>query len=109
VILDSNWRVVVANRGFFRIFQVEPEDIEGRPLDEMINLPWEITRLWETQGTMPRADAKLGNFEAELKSPTSGRFTLRFGAHCLRGAGLNLMVLAIEEIVGRNRSFPALP
>jgi len=45
VILDASLRVQSANRSFYRIFQVSPQDTEGQFLYDLGNGQWDIARL----------------------------------------------------------------
>ena len=45
VILDGGLRVVTANRSFYEIFHVTPEETERRLVYELGNHQWDIPRL----------------------------------------------------------------
>ena len=45
VVLDQDLRVVAASRSFYRTFQVNPKDTEGKLLYELSDGVWDIPKL----------------------------------------------------------------
>lgn len=41
IILDKDLRIVTANPAFYRLFQLKPDDVEGRPLYELNGRQWD--------------------------------------------------------------------
>lgn len=95
VIVDANLRILTANRLFCQFFQASLEEIAGRFLDGLINLPADILRLREAPPCRC-STANQGDMEIEMSGPSFGQRTLRI--HCRRLHGNGLMVFDIEEV-----------
>lgn len=96
VIVDANLRILTANRLFCQFFQARLEEIAGRFLDGLINLPAEILRLRETPSCRCSSTGNQGDMEIEMSGPSFGQRTLRIHCHRLHGNGL--MVFDIEDV-----------
>ncbi len=106
LVLDSQLRVVSANRAFYQIFQVKHEETENRSLYELGQGQWNIPRLRELLERVVREKNEIINFEVEQEFPKIGRKTMLLNARELHqeGLGLQKVLLAIEDITARKRA-----
>src|SRR5438093_3570 len=97
LVLDSQLRVVSANRAFYQIFQVKHEETENRSLYELDQGQWNIPRLRELLERVVREKNEIINFEVEQEFPKIGRKTMLLNARELHqeGLGLQKVLLAI--------------
>ena len=105
VILDEEFRVVIANRSFYETFQVPRSETEGRSLFELGNRQWDIRRLRaQLERVLPR-DSVFEDFEVEHDFETIGRRTMLLNARrMLQTSGEPaLILLAIEDVTERKR------
>ncbi len=106
LILDGELRVVSANRTFYGIFQVRPEDTVGRPIQSLGNGQWDIPPLRELLTRALRQGESFRDFAVEFEFPPKGTGTMLL----LNGRRLALndatepnVLLAIEDVSGKER------
>jgi PAS domain S-box-containing protein len=110
LILDSDLRVSIANRSFYKTFGVTPEETEGRLLFELGNRQWDIPRLRELlEEVLPR-DSHFDGFEVDHEFERVGRRSMVLNARRLPPAGgrPELILLAIEDVTERRWAVEAL-
>jgi PAS domain S-box-containing protein len=98
VVLTDDARVISANRAFYRTFQVEPTEAEGRRLYELWNREWDIPRLHRLLGEIPSEHKAMDNFDVKQDFPGIGRKVMRFKARRLREADTGGILLTIEDV-----------
>ncbi len=103
IVLDTDFRIVSANHAFFRMFRLEPESVERRPLFEvargLMNVPHLRARLQE----IVKRGGTFQDFELEHDFEEIGRHRIVMNARRLEGdaasAGQILLALSIVTSV----------
>jgi len=105
VVLDADLCVRSANRSFYALFQVIPEDCEGRLLHELGDRQWDIPELRALLEQIARGGREVRDYEVDPRFPTIGHRTMLLNARRLRQPGNRppLILLAIEDITDRKR------
>lgn len=100
LVLDGDLSVIRANRAFYRVFKVIPEETEGRPLYGLGNGQWDIPALRKLLAEILPEHTEVHDFELEQDFPRVGRRIVRLKARRLYRAGNNatLILLAIQDI-----------
>jgi PAS domain-containing protein len=99
VVLGPDLRVQRANAIFYKIFQVTPQDTEGRLLYELGDGQWNIPRLRQLlEEILPRNTA-FNDFEVEHEFPHIGRKRMLLNARRIlrKDNELKAILLAIED------------
>lgn len=73
LILDANLRVTAANQTFYRLFQVKPEETEGKLVYELGNLQWNIPSLKELLEKILPENTYFEEYKVEHEFPTIGK------------------------------------
>lgn len=103
LVLDHEFRVMQANRAFFRTFRVEPRDTIGTVLFDLGDGQWDIARLRELLRDKLPVEAQLDDFDVDHVFPGIGRKIMMLNAR-LVSKGPNeprIILLAIEDITER--------
>ena len=103
LVLDHEFRVMQANRAFFRTFRVEPRDTIGTVLFDLGDGQWDIARLRELLRDKLPVEAQLDDFDVDHIFPGIGRKIMMLNAR-LVSQGPNeprIILLAIEDITER--------
>ena len=106
LVLDANMRVEMANRSFYTIFQVSPEETMARRLYDLGNGQWNIPQLRVLMGeVLPKLQA-VQDFVVEHEFPHIGHKTMLLNARQISTADQPdpLILLAIEDITDRKRA-----
>jgi two-component system, chemotaxis family, CheB/CheR fusion protein len=105
IILDEQLRVVRANRSFYRVFQVSPEDTEGRRIYDLGDRQWNIPSLRKLLEEIIPENASFDDFEVEHDFKSIGKKTMLLNAKRIeRKTGAEpLILLAIEDITGQSK------
>ena len=101
LVLDTDLRVVRANRAYYRAFQVEPSETEGRLIGELGSHQWIIPMLRERLEKALKESAGFDDFEVEGEFPELGRRRLRLNARPVSpktGTPADLVLLGIQEL-----------
>jgi signal transduction histidine kinase len=103
LVLDPEFRVAQANRAFFRIFRVEPQDTVGEALFTLGDGQWDIAPLRELLRDKLAVEPRLDDFEVDHPFPGIGRKIMLLNARLVsQGPGMpRLILLAIEDITER--------
>ena len=99
LILDADLRVQRANRAFYRHFQVEPTDTEGRRLFELGAGQWNIASLRTLLEELLPTNHALTDYEVEHTFPTLGHRIMLLNAQRIEHS--QRILLAIEDITER--------
>ena len=110
LVLDADLRVESANRAFYETFQLSPDAVTGRPLDEVGAHEWDIPRLQALLGEILPGNAVMTDFEVEHEFANIGRRTILLNARILRRVGgrPDLILVAIDDVTERRRAEEAL-
>ena len=104
IILDEDLRVVYANESFYRTFRVIKEETERKLIYELGNGQWDIPALRQLLHDVIPNKAYFNDFKVEFEFEKIGRKTMLLNARLinLSSPQENLILLAIEDITGRN-------
>lgn len=102
VILEPGLRVRTANAAFYRVFQVTPEQTEGRNWQELGRGQWDIPELaTRLRGGLP-ADASGLTLEAFVDLPNLGRRTISITASGVAEHD-DLILVALQDVTDERR------
>ena len=106
VVLDTDLRVISANRSFYNTFQVIPKETKGKHIYELGNRQWDIPKLRELLEKILPKNTFLENFEVEHTFPVIGQKNMMLNARKIVQAGdsTELILLAFEDITGHRRA-----
>ncbi len=102
LVLDMELRIRMANRAFYRLFQVSPLEAEGRLLSALSDGPWEIPELREELEVLVHGGISFPNVEIERDFPGVGRKSLVVAGN--RIEHLKMILLAVEDVSERKRA-----
>ena len=110
LVLDVGLRVVFANRAFYRDFEVDEAETDGRPVGDLGSGQWHIPALLDLLGRVVPGDVAFEDFEVEHDFDHIGRRTMLLNARKVRwpGEGGQFVLLAIEDVTARRRTEAAL-
>jgi len=110
LVLDKEMRVVRANRSFYNIFQLNPEEVEGRLLYELGAGEWNIPQLRQLLEEILPKQKSVEAFEVTQPFTRIGTRTMLLNARELRQRpGMPPMILlAIEDISQHKNAEEAL-
>ncbi|BDI34108.1 hypothetical protein CCAX7_61590 [Capsulimonas corticalis] len=110
LILDTNLRVISANRAFYKTFQVTAEETEMKLLVELGNGHWNIPELIDLLNNILLEHNSFDDFEVAINFPQIGpRVMLINARESFEADGrAALLVVAIEDITERVRAREAL-
>ncbi len=98
VVLDGALSVQMANRAFYRMFQLAPEKTEGRLMYE-IGTQWNIPKLRELLEEILPKNSHFEDFPVDAEFPGAGRKQLILNARRIDRPGVpaQFILLAMEE------------
>ena len=104
--ITSDWRIQVANRAYYHMFQVEPSETEGMAFSELCEGSWNIPTLVGKLEAVLREETAIVDFEIEHDFPRVGHknMVLHATATRLTGAGASTALLAIDDHTARLRA-----
>jgi PAS domain S-box-containing protein len=110
LVLDADLRVVSANPAFYRIFQVNPQETEGRFIYDLGERQWNIPGLRQLLEEIIPRNTSLDDFEVEHDFPAIGRKTMLLNARRLAATNLRspMILVAMEDITARKQAQEAL-
>ncbi|MFZ2444896.1 MAG: CheR family methyltransferase [Syntrophobacteraceae bacterium] len=103
LVLSLDFKVLSANRAFYRTFRAKSEDTEGKYVHELGNRQWDIPKLHELLGRIRDTDEPFEDFVVEHEFEGIGRKRMVLNARRLLekdGAEANIL-LAIEDATGK--------
>lgn len=100
LVLDSDLRVVSANRSFYRRFRTTREETENKSIYELGNGRWNIPQLKELLEKIVAENIPFEDFEVEHDFPSIGPVKLLLNARRLPGGNHQpeRVLLAVEDI-----------
>ena len=104
VVLDGDMRVLSVNQAFYRVFQVSPEQTEGRLLCDLGDGQWDIPDLRRLLESVLPEDSVFEDFLVEDDFPGIGRRRIALNARRLRltDGETARVLLAMEDITERS-------
>ena len=106
LVLDMDLRIKMANRAFYRLFKVSPQEAEGRLVYSLSDGSWDIPVLREELEVLVHGGISFPGFETEREFPVVGRRFLVLGGG--RIEHLKMILLAVEDVSERKHSEEAL-
>ncbi len=106
LMLDPELRIRMANRAFYRAFQVSPTECEGQVIFSLSRGSWDIPGLRESLEGLVRGDISFPDFEAERELPALGLRSLVFTG--CRINHLKMILLAVDDVSERRLAEKAL-
>lgn len=80
LILDKKFKVLAANEAFYKLFEVEKKDTEGKIIYDLGNGQWDIPALRKLLEDILPKDTFFKGFEVEHKFPIIGQRTIILNA-----------------------------
>ncbi len=107
LILDKNFNVKSANTSFYKKFQVENEEIEGKLLFDLGNKQWDIPSLREILKTILEQNSTFENFEVKSSFSGIGGKIMLLNARLInqKTSSEKLILLAIVDITEQSRFY----
>jgi PAS domain S-box-containing protein len=103
IVLDHDLRVLTANRSFYKVFRVNPEETVGNLIYDLGNQQWDIPKLRELLETILPQKTTFDDYEVEHDFADIGRRIMLLNARQIqRVLGKErIILLAIEDITER--------
>ena len=103
IVLDSDLRVLSANRSFYASFKVMPEDTVGNLIYDLGNRQWDIPRLRTLLEDILPKNNKFDDYEVEHIFSDIGHKIMLLNARRIthKEIGSQMILLAIEDITER--------
>jgi PAS domain S-box-containing protein len=103
LVLDSDLRVISANRAFYRHFQVASEETEGKLVYELGNGQWDIPQLRQFLEEILPQNHSIEDFEVEHDFPGIGKKFMTVNARRVHKPGNHsqLILMVIEDVTER--------
>ena len=101
IVLDTDLKVISANRCFYQTFKVKPEETKGQFIYDLGNRQWDIPELRKLMEEILPKENSFENYEIEHNFETIGPKRMLLNARRLDHA--NMILLAIEDITERKK------
>ncbi|MCU1340322.1 MAG: two-component hybrid sensor and regulator, partial [Bryobacterales bacterium] len=100
IALQADLRVKRANKAFYRMFEIAPDETENRYIYDLGNGQWNIPRLRTLLEEILTRQHEVNNFEMEAEFPKIGRRLMRLDARSYSedGRGNKFILLAIQDV-----------
>ncbi|MEN6616353.1 MAG: sigma 54-interacting transcriptional regulator [Syntrophorhabdus sp.] len=110
IVLASNLVVIKANRSFYEMFRLTPEETQGRFLYNIGDNVWDIPSLRELLDEIIPRNTYFNDFEVDHEFPAIGRRTMLLNARRIfqEGKGTETILLAVEDITAQKQSEEAM-
>ena len=106
LVLDTDLRIKMANRAFYRTFQVSPLEAEGQVIYSLSHGRWDLPGLRDPLDGLCQGANSFPDFEVEQELPNVGRRNLVVGG--CRINHLRMILLAVEDVTERKLAQQAL-
>ncbi len=101
IVLDTDLRVISANKSFHQAFKVTHNETEGRFIYDLGNRQWDIPRLRVLLEEVLPKETAIDNYEIEHDFETIGPKAMLFNARRL--IDTQMILITIEDITERKR------
>ncbi len=110
IVLHQDLRVATANRAFYEVFKVTPEETIGQLIYTLGNKQWDIPKLRKLLGDILPRETTFDNYEVEHDFADIGRRTMLLNARQIRRASEKeeVILLVIEDITNHKQAEEAL-
>jgi two-component system CheB/CheR fusion protein len=99
LVLDTDLRIKMANRAFYRTFQVSPLEAEGQVIYSLSHGRWDLPGLRDLLDGLCQGASSIPDFEVERDFPIVGRRSLMLGG--CRINHLKMILLAVDDVTER--------
>ena len=106
LVLDTDFRVTSANQAFYRAFRLTRAETEGQSLYSLGGGGWDMPALRKVLDRVLPGDSAFQNLAVELDFPGRGHRALIVSG--CRLDGLNMILLAIDDVTERKRAEESL-
>jgi diguanylate cyclase (GGDEF)-like protein/PAS domain S-box-containing protein len=105
VVLDKEFKIITANRSFYRTFQVNPEETEKKLIYDLGNRQWDIPMLRKMLENILPMNKVFEDYEVEHEFESIGRKTMLLNARKIyrEENNVEMILLAIEDITERKK------
>ena len=105
LVLDSDLRVLLANRSFYDSFKVTPQETIGQLIYDLGNRQWDIPKLRTLLEEILPKDNKFDDYEVEHVFSSIGHKVMLLNARRItqKEIGSQMILLAIEDITEKMR------
>ena len=105
LVLDGDLRVEVANRAFYRAFEVDETETRGRLVYELGNGQWDIGQLRERLEQILPNNGTVEGFKVAHEFERIGRRVMLLNAHRMeRASRPDALLFAIEDVTEREQA-----
>jgi formate hydrogenlyase transcriptional activator len=110
IVLTPDLKVISANRSFYEMFHVTPEETEGRFIYSIGDHSWDIPALRELLEEIVPQNIHFNSFEVDHEFPAIGRRTMLLNARRIyrEGKGTDRILLVFEDITDQKQTEEAL-
>jgi two-component system CheB/CheR fusion protein len=107
LVLDKNFKVISANKSFYKKFQVNKEQTEGKLLFDLGDKQWNIKKLREVLHEIIFENSSFENFEVTQTFSGIGEKIMLLNAHLIiqKTNSEQLILLAVEDITDRSHYY----
>ncbi|MGA2184651.1 MAG: chemotaxis protein CheB [Bryobacteraceae bacterium] len=106
LVLDTDLRIRMANRAFYRTFQASAPDVEGQAIYSLSRGSWDLPGLRDSLDGLLQGGNSFPDFEVEQDFPGVGRRSLVLGG--CRINHLKMILLAVDDTTERKLAQQAL-
>ncbi len=105
LVLDSELKILTANRNFYEVFKVSPEETIGRFIYDLGNRQWDIPQLRVLLEEILPQKKVLNGYEVDHDFPKIGSKTILLNARQIfrKDIGSHIILLAMEDITVRKQ------
>jgi PAS domain S-box-containing protein len=106
VVMDTDMRVVMANRAFYTMFKVTPEETERHTIYELSNRQWDIPELHHLLEQILPKNTSFDDYEVTHDFEGIGQRMMLLNARriCRKTNKTQMILLAIEDITERKQT-----
>ncbi|MFZ0034735.1 MAG: chemotaxis protein CheB [Sedimentisphaerales bacterium] len=101
IVLDTDLKVISANRSFYQTFKVDHKKTEGRLIYDLGNRQWDIPRLRHLLENLLLKNSAFDNYEIAHDFETIGPKIMLFNARRL--ASTQMVLITIDDITERKQ------
>ena len=104
IILYGDLKAALANRSFYRTFEVVPEETENQFIYELGNGQWDIPKLRHLLEDILPENESFDNFEVEHNFPGIGKRTMSLNAcrFVMEANRTKLIIITFEDVTDHN-------
>jgi signal transduction histidine kinase len=101
IVLSKDLHVITTNHAYYRVFKATPDAIENVYFYDLQNGRWNIPRLRNLLEDILEKSTTFNDFEVDYEVPDVGRRVLLLNARRIDREGVELILLALEDITAR--------